>query len=148
MTRQDDPRLESRPQIEPTGCAFMCGCWYANKFNNAAMDPQSVMRWYDHLTAFESDVMTVRCFIRDWRKLLVALGVDCEHVRHEPKGYQCEFDEFEILQWERPRPETNGVWRHFTAGDGLSHCTYDPLGESNTVAQGDVVQKVVFRRIL
>jgi hypothetical protein len=60
-------------------------------------------------------------------------------VTRESADYKTAADEYEILVFK-------AKFTHFVTGDGMGKVAYDPLGNSNTVATGRVVEKRIFRR--
>ncbi len=59
----------------------------------------------------------------------------------EDISYQPKNAEYEILLFE------NGNYCHFVLGDGTGKVAYDPLGVSNTVANGKLAGKRIFRKV-
>lgn len=59
-------------------------------------------------------------------------------------AYQAEDSEYEILLFKNETAK--GTYRHFVLGNGKGQVAYDPLGNSNAVAQGALAEKRIFRR--
>ncbi|MBQ7158676.1 MAG: DUF261 family protein [Treponema sp.] len=56
----------------------------------------------------------------------------------ESADYQTARNEHEILLF------ANGKYQHFVLGNGRGEVIYDPLGKSNTVANGTLIGKRIF----
>lgn len=61
-------------------------------------------------------------------------------VRKEEAGYRPLDGEAEVLLFQ------NRTYSHFVLGDGAGGVLYDPLGNSNTVANGHIAGKRIFAR--
>ena len=62
-------------------------------------------------------------------------------VKKVESDYKAHPDEGEVLVFE------NGKYTHFVLGDGNGKVAYDPLGNSNTVANGKIIGKRIFFRV-
>lgn len=85
------------------------------------------------------------CFVRDPAGVLRLAAGGRWSVRHEGADYQPKLDELEILRFERQT--TGATYAHFVVGDGAGHVIYDPLGNSRTVAEGQLVSKRIVKRL-
>lgn len=63
----------------------------------------------------------------------------------EDADYEPKDGEFEILRFERSTPAR--IYSHFVLGDGQSGVGYDPLGDSQTVAHGELQSKRILRLV-
>lgn len=85
------------------------------------------------------------CFIDDPAAIMRLLCGGKWTVRKEGVLYHTVDGEFEILRFEHPTPAK--IYNHFVVGNGNSGITYDPLGESNTVMNGELVSKRILRLV-
>jgi hypothetical protein len=83
------------------------------------------------------------CFILNPTAIMHYLYGGWWQWKKEEANYKPHGGEFEILRYEWPTPSK--IWSHFVLGDGQGGVAYDPLGHSNTVANGDVVSKRILK---
>ena len=153
MILQTDYRL--RTEIQHFGCYLCSLVWHVVMQTRKQIDVEWINQLYDDAVARE--LMNDKCFIDNPGGVLVLAGMPATYTnKHEPTNRLCAAGEIEVLCWERPRYGPDGkqtigldgkpsVWRHFTAGDGQGHVTYDPMGRARTVVEGRMVSKRVFK---
>lgn len=125
--------------VQKYGCKFFCHLFHVSQHTQRMFDLDEIERAYRDLVA--RGLMSEKCFIkgRDDGAVMTALGLRAEGSRTVDPGYVCLANEVEIQCWERPRPETGGVWRHFVCPG------YDPYGQSRTVREGELVSKRILK---
>lgn len=144
MILQKDPRLKGDYRWEKWGCNLNVIYFHVNKYCNYT--------W----TTGKMESIAGYCVRQNWldgqfkvlqyEQIYRYLGLDVEYVsfdRFYPAEYECRPDEIEHLRWTNTYK--GKITKHFTSGDGFSHCTFDPYGVSNTVRYGSVEDKRVFR---
>lgn len=148
MIRQDSDWLNENGSIfKQYGCYIMDILWFVNKFTNRTWTPQNIRRFVEHCRA--ENWISENLFVRKpeaifkYAGLPVKIKWDKEYTHKRPVSETCLPDEFEIQLWRNPRTG----YGHFVAGDGKGNVTYDPLGESVTVAEGGMESKRIFRRL-
>lgn len=122
----------------------MCLSFLANKLSNCRLTVERINSNM-YYKAVQEGWMTTGCFINSpdaiVNELMKPLPIRVQYTGvHEPPGYVCGPREYEVLRWERGKD-----WGHFVVGDGSGHVAYDPMGLSETVAQGRLVSKRIFR---
>jgi hypothetical protein len=128
------------------GCYFLCILHEAEKILCQQLDP-----FHFYLLAVRGAVMMDTCFVTNagdfmgmlvggrWRALKAGDGLDSAGRPYDlPLAYQQKPGEVVIDRWEIAG-ETDG---HFVGSDG-----WDPYGNSQTVRNGRIVSKRVFRKI-
>jgi hypothetical protein len=123
-------------RIADSGCYFLSILHLANRENEAI----GFFR-----QALSIGVMQDDCYILDPAKLLALVAGGKWSVSHQGAEYQTANDEYEILRFERKA--TTKTYAHFVVGDGRGQVAYDPLDTSQTVAQGKLVSKRIFKRL-
>lgn len=148
MILQRDKRL--LPEIQKQGCYFMSLLFFINKFTNNRWTTDSINGFYKAMVEMDyihADSDFTRVDIEDAtiinpERILRMKGLIVNYNdRHDPPGYICGPNEFEILKF------VNGSMGHFVCGDGEGNVTYDPWGESSTVAFGVLRSKRIFKRL-
>jgi hypothetical protein len=86
------------------------------------------------------------CYILDPAGIMKLLYDAHWYYHKEDAGYHPLACEFEILRYEHPTPKV--IYSHFVVGDGKDGVAYDPLGESETVAQGTLQSKRILRLVI
>ena len=82
-------------------------------------------------------------YVKDASAAMEALAGGSWWVRKEGPDYTPQNGEFEILRFERPTPKM--IYSHFVLGNGQGQVKYDPLGNSQTVAGGELVSKRILK---
>lgn len=148
MILQRDKRL--LPEIRAQGCYFMSICYFINKYLNNEWDDEALNWFYKtmvHLKYIKADadftsVGPDDATIIHAERIFRVKGLIVKYNdRHDPPSYQCDDNEFEILKFVK------GATAHFVAGDGNGNVAYDPWGDSNTVRNGYLQSKRIFRRL-
>jgi len=85
------------------------------------------------------------CYIYDPAAIMHQLYGGDWRARKEDADYEPIDGEFEILRFERSTPAR--IYSHFVLGSNKGEVEYDPLGNSNTVAHGQLVSKRILRLI-
>ena len=135
----------ARGNIRTFGCYYFSAAFLVSKHAGLMFEVSDLERLYDDAVA--RGIMSETCYVEQPGGLFSLLGLPARYTNtHEPPNRVCRPGEIEILCWERPRPEKGptGRWRHFTAGDGQGHVTYDPMGRARTVLEGKLVSKRIF----
>ena len=144
MILQRDPRLNDR--INKYACYLMFIFYEVNKYTNYMFDPAIINDLYEVL--LQHGYIDRDCFIIDPEAIFGFLGMPVKYTgKHESPFRRCKEDEFEALMFKLIRPN-HKTWVHFTAGNGRGVVTYDPWGCSKAVAEGYLISKRIFRRIL
>ena len=123
-------------RIGDSGCYFLSILHLANRENEAI----GFYRQALSVGAMEDD-----CYIKDPPRLLSLVAGGRWSVEHKPADYQTKGNELEILRFERKA--TTKTYAHFVVGDGRGQVAYDPLDNAQTVAQGKLVSKRIFKRL-
>lgn len=84
-------------------------------------------------------------YVNDPSAVMEVLAGGQWSVRKEGANYSPGNREFEILRFERPTPAM--IYSHFVLGDGQGRVKYDPLGNSQTVAGGELVSKRILKMV-
>jgi hypothetical protein len=95
--------------------------------------------------AIAAQIIDEDCFVQDPAALLALAAGGTWNVRHEDADYQTKRNEWEILRFERK--EATVTYAHFVVGDGFGRVAYDPLDDSHTVAEGQLVSKRIITRL-
>lgn len=110
----------------------------------------SVVKVAEEITGKRIDAVEAFCRFRDKKYLdeeatmLNPDGILSEltgkkfSVHRETADYKTAKNEHEILLF------ANGKYQHFVLGNGKGEVVYDPLGKSNTVANGSLIAKRIF----
>jgi len=118
------------------------GCYFLSILHLASRENEAIGYFRQALSV---KVMEDDCYILDPAKLLELTAGGKWSVEHKPANYQTASDEYEILRFERKA--TTKTYAHFVVGDGRGQVAYDPLDRSQTVAQGKLVSKRIFKRL-
>ena len=84
-------------------------------------------------------------YVNDASAVMEALAGGQWSVRKEGPDYAPKNGEFEVLRFERPTPKV--IYSHFVLGDGRGGVKYDPLGNSQTVAGGELMSKRILKMV-
>ena len=142
MILQCDPRFPT-PLMATQGCHIMVPLWYANKLYNVQLSPALIDSMVLYLQQTLSKRNDLPCIaydlaVNDHDSIADYFGIPViKDARFAPTTYRCAEGEYEILLWR------HGAYSHATAGNGSGVVTYDPLGESHTVAQGVQTAKII-----
>lgn len=121
-------------QIGETGCYFLCLVRIAEDITANRIDAVAV-----YLEATQRQYMGTDCYLVRPERVLELMTGTRWTVSKEVKDYRPVHGEHEVLRYERKAiMQTVG---HFV----LPY--YDPLGKSETVANGQLVSKRVFRPV-
>ena len=123
-------------RLGDSGCYFLSILHLANRENEA-------IGFFKQ--ALSIGVMEDDCYILDPAKFLALVVGGKWSVSHQSADYATQSDEYEILRFERKA--TTKTYAHFVVGDGRGQVAYDPLDNSQTVAQGKLVSKRIFKRL-
>jgi hypothetical protein len=124
--------------------------FFINKFTNCQWSAEKINGFYKamvHLGYVDADSDFTRVDVDDAtiinpERIFRMKGLIVNYNdRHDPPDYVCGGNEFEILKF------VNGSMGHFVCGDGNGNVTYDPWGESATVAFGKLQSKRIFKRL-
>jgi hypothetical protein len=131
------------------GCYFLCILRLAEKILGKLLDP-----FHFYILAMQGRYMRANCFLDDpagflgtllggrWRVLKAGDGLDSAGNKYDlPLAYKPAEGELEIDRYE-VKGETEG---HFVVGDGVT-AEWDPYGESQTVKNGILISKRIFRK--
>jgi hypothetical protein len=136
MILQRDLRLNAA--IHKYGCYFFSILFLSNKYTNCELSCSNILDVYR--IAIDGGWMDEECFIHDPQAIFGFMGLQVYYYdRHDPPTYMCGKDEIEILRFQYID------WKHFVAGDGMSHVAYDPYGTSKAVRLGKLMDKRVFK---
>lgn len=128
------------PDLQPGGCAVMT-CWWWTALIGRIPVSTELIAWHWRNVLLPSGAVDVDGEIQDWKETYRLMGVDVIYMQSRaPAVYSCGPGEWEHLCWTRPDGKL-----HFTCGNGHGAVTYDPMGESQTVALGWVRDKRIFR---
>jgi len=88
-------------------------------------------------------------FINGAGELLSTLTGEKYTMTKEDADYKCKLDEVEVLryEWTETKIGESKVHGHFVLGDGTGRVFFDPFGESQTVKNGKLVSKRIFRKV-
>ena len=137
MILQIDPRL--RDDIKQYGCYYFCLLYLANKYANAQLSAARINGSL-YFKLVQEGAMTTGCYINSPDTVLRVLGLHARYTGvHESPEYQCAEDECEVLRFEY------GKQSHFVVGDGRGNVAFDPMGVSQTVAEGRLMSKRIFK---
>ncbi len=136
MILQTDPRFVVRPHIQTYGCYMLCLAFLGVKYSGWPAGIDELCKAYDDLVRM--GLISETCYV--YNPVSVGQHFGCPTVAVHKQGaeYEPGPDQIAIQYWTRPRPETGGVWGHFTAGD------YDPMGQSRTRLEGSIDSLRVF----
>lgn len=122
------------------GCYFLSILHLAEGIVGELIDP---LRAY--LYARDEGWMSADCFVSDPASILLHFSGVKWRGSKEPSDYSTKSGELEILRFELR--ETMLTKAHFVVGDGEGRVGWDPYGNSDTVARGELVSKRIFRRV-
>jgi len=109
----------------------------ASELRGHVWTPEQVNIAYDAFVGRE--FMEENCRVLKPDHILRVLSVDLDGwIRHEGPNYVRKLNEIEIEKWHNPRTKHT----HFIVG---SPFRWDPLGDSVTVREGELVGKIVVR---
>lgn len=136
---ENKPRQKWFHVIGETGCYFLSILHAAERITGQYIDAFAAF-----MMAISKAMVRDDCFVTDPAGLLGYLTGEPWAVTKEAAGYQCRGGEVEILRYEWQ--EVGELHGHFVVGNCLGEIEYDPYGESQTVKNGKLVSKRVFRR--
>lgn len=140
MSKQDTIPKESRQRIMKNlgeyGCYFLSLVHMAEKITGKRIDAVEVF-----VRVLEKKWVDEEATLLDPASVLGYMTGLNFTVRKDSEQYLPRQNEYEILQF------VNGSYTHFVLGDGKGYVSYDPLGNSRTVAQGKCMSKRIFTRI-
>lgn len=132
--------------VGETGCYFLSLCFLAEKDRECFVDVL-----YEADRAMKSGSLGQDCYVQDAARIFSDLTKKSFRVLKAgpdhplPLSYECADREYEILRFEYVEPPGK-TFAHFVVGDGKGRVVWDPLGDSTTVARGELVSKRVLRR--
>lgn len=142
MTSNKEPRQKIMLILGEGGCYFLSIIHIAEDLSQRIINPLPA-----YFQMVEKKLMKENCYIIKPAAIIEELyGDDGWTVTKEDALYICRPNEFEILRFEWPTPSK--IYSHFVVGDGRGDVHWDPLGESNTVENGELVSKRIFRYAL
>lgn len=128
------------------GCYFLCILRLAEKAMVKLLDP-----FYYYILAVHNRYMRDTCFVDkpgellasivggEWVVLKAGNGLDSAGRPYDlPLAYVLQPGEFEVDRWEKSGDPEG----HFILPDG-----WDPYGKSQTVANGKLVSRRIFRKV-
>lgn len=145
MFLQIDTRYEDE-NIKRFGCYYHSIAFHCNRIKNILLSP-TIMEEHKKYLVHEN-LMGSDCYIKYPEEIFGHIGIDVVYEGHQPKDYQCENNQIEILcfirtYWSRVKHKYIN-YKHFTAGNGRGIVTYDPMGVSNAVRFGELESKRIF----
>jgi hypothetical protein len=130
--------IESRQRIMKTigeyGCYFLSLVHLSEELTGKRIDAIEAFLYARQQKWIDDD-----CSMIAPDSVLSRLAGKSFAVTKEDASYRAKEGEYEILQFQ------NGAFKHFVLGDGTGRVSYDPLGDSNTVAKGTIIGKRIFR---
>jgi hypothetical protein len=139
MHNNTEPRQKLMLTLGDGGCYFLSIVHIAEDLLQRRLDAVVLF-----IEAIDRKYCRENCYILKPDALISMIYDDREWlVRKEGPFYLCENNEFEVLRFEWPTPAK--IYSHFVVGDGKGHIHWDPLGDSNTVRNGELVSKRIFR---
>lgn len=118
------------------------GCYFVSLLKIVHCDCAAIGLYQQ---ALDAKIIDEDCFVQDPAALLALAAGGTWSVRRENANYQTQRDEWEILRFERKAATVTPA--HFVVGDGFGHVIDDPLGNSRTVAEGQLVSKRIIKRL-
>ena len=144
MILQTHPELPE--EIHNFGCYFTSCLFHAEKKTGKTFGPGDVVAIFK--SAKQVGILGEDCYVKDPISLMHLVGVKVSTVGKAGISVLPETDGFELLHFHRdsdtPTGMGNAVHDHFVAGDGKGDVAFDPLGDSNTVKYGFLLDKRVF----
>ncbi len=141
-----EPRQQIFIDLGAGGCYYLCQVDLAEELSGERIDAvpvfiQAAAKGWIALSGEQAG------YIFEPAALIGLLYPGNWQVRKEGPLYVCQPGEFEIQRWERPTPKA--IYSHFVRGfgDGTKRVKYDPLGNSRTVAEGQLVSKRILKLI-
>ena len=125
-------------------CAMLgeYGCYFLSLLHLVTSDYAALSLFQ---LALDKKYINDDCYINDPSAVLKLAAGGKWDIRKENADYKPTRDELEILRFER---KTTGMtYSHFVTGDGFGNVVYDPLGDSRTVTEGQLISKRIIRRI-
>jgi hypothetical protein len=116
------------------GCYFLSIVHIAEGITGKRIDAIAA-----YIDAFERKWIDKEATVLDAGSVFSALTGGKYFVSKEGASYKTAANEYEVLVFK-------AKFTHFVAGDGTGKVVYDPLGNSNTVATGSIVEKRIFRK--
>ena len=135
----DEPRQAVMQRLGDGGCYLLSLVWQAERETALRIDAVE-----QYLNALRSGWCRENCFLLDPARIFTTMVGWPWTLRKEAPTYMPSPDEREILRFERPTPGL--IYSHFVVGDMRGGVAYDPLGDSLTVAEGQLVSKRILRR--
>jgi len=123
------------------GCYFLSLLKAAEGITGKRIDPVVA-----YAECVQAGFMTADCFLEFPHRVLEAYTGNVYEVFKAPISYIALDGEVEVLRFERPT--TAQLYSHFVLGNGEGRVEYDPLGDSQTVKQGKLASKRIFRRVI
>lgn len=137
-----EPRQKIMLALGEGGCYFLCLVRIAEDLHSGHRIDAVQM----FLEAVHAGIVRDDCYVVDPAELMRMLYGGRWAWRKEGPDYLPTDGEFEILRFERATP--GYIFSHFVVGDGTGRVGYDPLGESKTVAGGNLVSKRILKLIM
>jgi hypothetical protein len=129
-----ESRQEVMVNLGKYGCYFLSIVHIAEEITEKRID--AIVAYLDGL---KQQLIEKDCTVLNPAELLFALTGDHYAVTKETAGYKTAANELEILVFKAD-------CTHFVVGDGTGKVAYDPLGASNTVKYGVMIEKRIFRK--
>lgn len=117
------------------GCYFLSIVHIAENITGRRIDAIAA-----YIDAFERKMIDNEATVLNPGAVISMLTGGKYTVRHEGSTYKTAPNEYEVLVFK-------AKFTHYVAGDGTGRVSYDPLGNSNTVATGSIVEKRIFRKV-
>ena len=142
MILQCDSRFKT-PLMATNGCHIMVPLWYANKLYNVQLSPEiidTMVRYLQQTLSKRNGLpcITSTLLVNDHDAIGEYFGMPIiKEARFDSIKYLCASGEYEMILWR------HGAYSHATAGNGNGVVTYDPLGESFSVANGVQSAKII-----
>jgi hypothetical protein len=134
----NEPRQAQFAQIGATGCYLLSIVHLVEDVLGIYVDA-----YMAYLTATKSGEDLFDCTLEKPAKLMSALTGQTWTERIEGAAYVPQSGEREILEYQTC--ETPPLHTHFVVGNGQGGVEWDPIGESQTVKNGRVVRKRIFK---
>lgn len=145
----DQENQNNHTMIRRYGCYLLSIIWLCAKERRCPQNSDEINQFYRDLMNNGMKDIADDCTVEDPAAVFKMLGVKVEQVRTPAGGIAMPVTDivtngFEILCYNWPEKG----FTHFCAGDGNGNLVYDPIHRgSNTVKNGKLVSKRLFRRI-
>lgn len=136
----NEPRQKQMKQIGETGCYFLSIIHSAELATSKILDAIAIYN-----ECLRKQWIGEDCFVNEPALIYGYLVGGSWECNKQPITYKPVYGDVVILRYERKT--VMETFAHFVCGDINCNVEYDPLGKSNTVANGQLVSLRVISRI-